>query len=294
MSLYAIDGTWNSTRTGEEEHRNTNVMEFCQRYETGIFYEKGIGTRLGFIGKIFGGAFGIGGDSRVDRLYKNICIQFVNGDRDIEIIGFSRGAALALDLANKLFRSGIRHPDDERVVEKEPPIRFLGLWDTVGSFGLTLGPFQKINLGHHLGVPTNVERCFHALALDERRSKFKPTRLSPRAYEVWFRGNHSDVGGGNGNNALNNISLRWMLRKAKLARLPVTESKFPTEAELNFDADLNEPFDPIRTGFRKVLSNDCVHFSVRARPGDRFNVPAESCTIEKAEDESTRLAFDQP
>ena len=32
--------------------------------------------------------------------------------------------------------------------------------------------------------------------------------------EVWFRGVHSDVGGGNDNHALNDITLRWMLRKA--------------------------------------------------------------------------------
>lgn len=46
MSLYTIDGTWNSTRDGEKEPRNTNVMQFCRRYSTGVFYEKGVGTRL--------------------------------------------------------------------------------------------------------------------------------------------------------------------------------------------------------------------------------------------------------
>ena len=58
MALYAIDGTWNSIRTGEEEqHRNTNVAGFCRRYEGGTFYEPGVGTRLGFVGMAFGGAF---------------------------------------------------------------------------------------------------------------------------------------------------------------------------------------------------------------------------------------------
>jgi len=291
MSLYAIDGTWNSIRNGEEETRNTNVLQFCRRYESGTFYEKGIGTRLGFLGKLFGGAFGIGGDSRVDRLYRNICHTYVHGDKDIDIIGFSRGAALALDLANTLFRSGIRHPDDNRVVEKKPAIRFLGLWDTVGSFGLTFGPFQKINLGHHLGVPPSVVHGFHVLALDERRSNFSPTRLSPRAYEVWFRGNHSDVGGGNGNTGLNNISLRWMLRKALAVGLPVTEAKFPTDADLDPDAALDEPLDIIRTRLRKITANDCIHFSVRARPGDRFNNPPDDSVRELVEHEATRLAF---
>jgi len=293
MSLYAIDGTWNSTRNGEEENRNTNVMQFCRRYTAGVFYEKGVGTRHGFLGRVFGGAFGIGGDSRVDRLYDNVCREYVKGDTDIDIIGFSRGAALALDLANTIFRSGIRDPETKRQVVKEPPIRFIGLWDTVGSFGLTLGPFQKINLGHHLGLPSSVVHCFHALALDERRSNFVPTRLGPRAYEVWFRGNHSDVGGGNANLGLNNISLRWMLRKALKTGLPVTEAQFPADADLNPDAELNEPTDPIKTGLRHVLPDDCVHFSVHLRPGDRFNKPADTCRHELAEHEGTRLDFDQ-
>jgi uncharacterized protein (DUF2235 family) len=293
MSLYAIDGTWNSTRNGEEEHRNTNVMQFCRRYTAGVFYEKGVGTRLGFVGRVFGGVFGVGGDARVDRLYDYACRQYVGGDTDIDIIGFSRGAALGLDLANKIFRSGIRDPETKRQVVKEPPIRFLGLWDTVGSFGLTLGPFQQINLGHRLNLPASVVHCFHALALDERRSNFVPTRLGPRAYEVWFRGNHSDVGGGNGNSGLNNISLRWMLRKALKAGLPVAESQFPADTDLNPDAELHEPKDPVPTGLRRLLADDCVHFSVQARAGDRFNKPADTCRHELAEHEGSRLDFGQ-
>ena len=293
MALYAIDGTWNSARNGEEENRNTNVMQFCRRYTAGVFYEKGVGTRHGFLGRVFGGAFGIGGDSRVDRLYDNVCREYVKGDTDIDIIGFSRGAALALDLANRVFRSGIRDPETKRQVVKDPPIRFMGLWDTVGSFGLTLGPFQRINLGHHLGLPVTAVHCFHALALDERRSNFVPTRMKSRAYEVWFRGNHSDVGGGNGNLGLNNISLRWMLRKALKVGLPVTESQFPADTDINPDAELNEPKDPIKTGLRHVLPDDCVHFSVQARAGDRFNKPGGTCRPESAEDEATRLDFGQ-
>lgn len=293
MSLYAIDGTWNSARNGEEEQRNTNVMQFSRRYSAGIFYEKGVGTRLGVIGRVFGGAFGIGGDSRVDRLYDNVCREYVRGDKDIDIIGFSRGAALALDLANKVFSQGIRDPETRQQVVKEPTIRFLGLWDTVGSFGLTLGPFQRINIGHRLTVPASVVHCFHALALDERRSNFVPTRLGSKAYEVWFRGNHSDVGGGNSNTGLNNISLRWMLRKALKAGLPVTETQFPGDADLNPDAELNEPLDPVQTGLRKLLADDCVHFTVHARLGDRFNKPAETCRHELAEDEGTRLDLGQ-
>src|SRR5207247_985299 len=60
-------------------------------------------------------------------------------------------------------------------------------------------------------------------ALDERRPSFLPTRLNG-ACEVWFRGVHSDIGGGNGNRGLNDITLKWMMSKAKGAGLPITDA----------------------------------------------------------------------
>ena len=81
-----------------------------------------------------------------------------------------------------------------------------------------------LNIGHHLTLPkSNLKYCFHALAIDERRLSFLPTRL-PGACEVWFRGVHSDIGGGNGNRGLNDISLNWMISKAKAAGLPITDA----------------------------------------------------------------------
>jgi hypothetical protein len=60
------------------------------------------------------------------------------------------------------------------------------------------------------------------MAMDERREAFRITLLR-NAYQVWFRGVHSDVGGGNRNLGLSCIALRWMLRKAKAAGLPIDE-----------------------------------------------------------------------
>lgn len=69
-------------------------------------------------------------------------------------MGFSRGAALALDFANKMKDDGIRPPGTKQVVKEQPQIRFLGLWDIVGSFGIPINvgllPFQEINFGHKL------------------------------------------------------------------------------------------------------------------------------------------------
>ena len=50
-------------------------------------------------------------------------------------------------------------------------------------------------------------------------SSFVVTRVDG-AYQVWFRGAHSDVGGGNKNRPRNDIALKWMMCKAKAAQLP--------------------------------------------------------------------------
>ena len=108
-------------------------------------------------------------------------------------------------------------------------MRFLGLWDTVASFGL---PGNDLNIGWNLTLSDHVQYCYHAMALDERRGNFPLTRiktrkggtLGDRLQEVWFRGVHSDVGGGKCA-GLSNIALCWMLKRAKEAGLPVVESK---------------------------------------------------------------------
>jgi uncharacterized protein (DUF2235 family) len=217
-------------------------------------------------------------------MYEFVCRTFAAGHTDIEIIGFSRGAALALDLVNRLHRKGIVDPASGRQIATEPPIKFVGLWDTVGAFGLTLGPFQRVNIGHHLSLPSSVRHAFHALALDERRMNFVPTRLKG-AYEVWFRGVHSDIGGGNTNVGLSNITLRWMARKALLVGVPLDPAKIPADTDINVNADLREPLDPVAIGHRELRLDDRIHYTVAPRQGGRYVNPPASHPRESAENE---------
>jgi hypothetical protein len=64
------------------------------------------------------------------------------------------------------------------------------------------------------------------MALDEARPLFPLTRLARQTdpgklREVWFRGVHSDVGGGNENPGLYWISLNWMFENARRHGLPI-------------------------------------------------------------------------
>jgi uncharacterized protein (DUF2235 family) len=126
-------------------------------------------------------------------------------------------------------------------------IRFLGVWDTVKSVGYI---FPR-NLPHTRHNPI-VQTVRHALALGERRSFYAPTTWggldgdtrpaihmrAPRAedepprirrqdvQEVWFPGDHSDVGGGHTETALADVSLHWMTNEAHAAGLRVGVSGY--------------------------------------------------------------------
>ena len=111
-------------------------------------------------------------------------------------------------------------------------IDFLGAWDTVKSYG-GLRPVLLPHLRHNPIVRT----VRHAVALDEKRGWYNVTtwgrldndrshamtRLPPDAIaaienqdidEVWFRGSHSDIGGGDDEEATARIARQWMLGQA--------------------------------------------------------------------------------
>ncbi len=190
----------------------------------------------------------------------------------IFIFGFSRGAYTARVLAGFIHAVGLLHPDNlnlldyayrayksigenadsessdsafaevrlfERILRPtRPKIRFLGLFDTVGSV-IESGRYGP-RLRSHAFTSTNpsVESIRHALALDERRTMFqpqlwpagkpfRPERFNPKSEkeqdvkEVWFVGSHGDVGGGypEAKSAIAKIPLAWMIDEARSAQL---------------------------------------------------------------------------
>ena len=293
MALYAFDGTNDDNRQLDADaERATNVWQFYCAYDAatrreGIsnVYIPGVGTRFGPIGRVVGGAFGSGWLPRIDATYKALCAAYAGGDKVIDVIGFSRGAAIALDFVNKVNRDGIQQ--DGKVVEAHPPIRFLGLFDTVAAFGVAnLGfIFARANIGHDLDLPQNVRSCFHAMALDEKRPQFVVTRVKG-AYEVWFRGVHSDIGGGNGNEGLNNITLQWMAHKA--AGVGISLAALDQEIGMP-DAPIDPNFfDRLSVTWRSVPGQDRVHYTVKERP-DCNKFPA-GCAVETADDEVKRVS----
>lgn len=299
MALYAFDGTWNRQHDQAEYSKNSNVVKFAKAYRAAkAVYQKdgdrvhvaedddngyidGIGTRHGRLGRIFGGALGAGGKQRIKEALARVDRKTKEGDGEIDVIGFSRGAALALHFVNEL-------------ESRKIPVRFLGVWDVVAAFGIPidLGPlsFQRINLGYKLKLPKNVQRAFHAMALDERRESFRVTRVKD-AYEVWFRGVHSDIGGGNQNEGLSNIALAWMLRKAAAVGVPVNLGVID-QLQLDPEAEVKpSKRDPRLDPFRKCIPQEWFHYTIRVRKNDHCQNPPDGCLIENEEFERTRISL---
>jgi uncharacterized protein (DUF2235 family) len=309
MALYAFDGTWNREHDQAHYSENSNVVKFAKAYtgRKSVFqkngdaehivddddkaYFTGPGTRHGFVGKALGGLMGLGGRTRVAEAIKRVERKFSEGDYIIDVIGFSRGSAIALHFVNELAEIGFLPGQHNEAVQ--PRVRFLGLWDVVAAFGIPRDvgflKFQKINLFWHLTLPAIVDHCFHALALDERRAAFQPTRVAG-SYEVWFRGVHSDIGGGNENELRNNIALRWMLRKAASVRVPV-DTALAEALKIDEDAPIGVNLDPIADPFRIVIAGDHGHYTVKAATSDHAqNLPA-TCMVESVTFETTRISL---
>ena len=277
MALYVFDGTGNEDRDGS--NRDSNACKFYQAYEdpnknddpdkkTGSLYLKGIGTRARtFVGRSFSEAFGIGGHQRVRQAMERLENNIDAGDPIVDIAGFSRGAALALSFANEIASK-----------LKDHDVRFIGLFDVVGEFGL---PGEHVNAGHNLHMPPNAHNVFHAMALDETRLLFPLTRLSGSGpttgvvlQEVWFRGVHSDVGGGNDNGSLNPIALNWLFQNAKRCGLPIRESDVLANiAAAVKPAKLSTHKIDLEVK-RRIRDTDLMHASVLIETGERFNNPS--------------------
>lgn len=116
----------------------------------------------------------------------------------------------------------------------EVPIRCVGVWDTVGSYGIPAG-FGPSALARHFTMWTRgfkdtkiggkVQLGLHAIAVDEMRRPFVPTFWTLRddrelekgqeVEQVWFPGVHSNVGGGYERRGLSDLALAWMIARVQ-------------------------------------------------------------------------------
>jgi hypothetical protein len=107
-------------------------------------------------------------------------------------------------------------------------IKMIGVWDTVGSLGLPalVGGIDPVLYGFlDTGLHSDVLNAYQALAINERRYEFPATMWTSvpapgqTIEQVWFSGVHCDVGGSYPETGLSDITLSWMMWKAKVLGL---------------------------------------------------------------------------
>ncbi|KAF8064175.1 hypothetical protein FPV67DRAFT_1420072 [Lyophyllum atratum] len=260
--------------TGNKFGENSNIVRFFHALIKDdherqlVYYQPGIGTynKRQFItrsasaiaSKIDAGV-ALHINDHVKEGYQYIMRNYRKGDK-ISLFGFSRGAHTARVVAGMLYKVGIlpAHNDQQldfafsvyqmtgnegydlskefkRTFAMPVTVEFVGVWDTVSSVGIIprSHPYTSVNYA--------VKHFRHALALDERRARFRPnvwneptlqreqeldvdepdiefpgqgsvsrddwvytppSRDVCDVQEVWFSGCHADVGGGSHNNKI--------------------------------------------------------------------------------------------
>lgn len=232
-----------------------------------IFYNPGLGTMAapGYplpVGNMLmrgaGLAFGYGIKDDLADAYKFVMDHWRPGDR-LYLFGFSRGAYTARALASMIRLYGVAMPGnaamvpylvqmlwslsecdrtvwEERYAQAERFKRslavpccphFIGVWDTVSSVGWIGSPIAL----PHTQVNDEVAVFRHAVAIDERRAFFRSNLFQASkeqdVLQVWFPGDHCDVGGGHAEDesGLSKFPLEWMAVEAARAGLVIDQSR---------------------------------------------------------------------
>ncbi len=300
-----LDGTWNtvSDNTNVWRLRSLIAEAGADGLKQVAYYSTGLGTKFGE--RIRGGMFGRGIDTAITGAYEWLVDKY-DPDDEIFIFGFSRGSYTARSLSGFVSKCGLLRRgaplgvnqlymryrrDQEKTIRdllkvKEDalstlspeetwirrycmavPIKFIGVFDTVGALGVPLPWLRKLRGTAYpflnTGLRQNNEFAFHALAIDEHRRQFLPTlwtnkgaigatpRTIDKTEQRWFVGAHANVGGGCFNDALAELPFKWLQQKAMKLGLG-----FSDYSEVNVDvakAGISDSFSEFLNGWYPLL-----------------------------------------
>lgn len=255
--VVCCDGTSNSVANDPTNVlRIFRSMERSDRQV--VFYDSGVGaladpTKFTVFSQRFSRTLdqGIAHSVRenVCTAYRFLAKTYRPGDR-IFLFGFSRGAYTVRALAGMIHSLGLVRPESEHldrlawavfandydnltISERlhfgnrfksafgfPVKIHFVGVWDTVSSFG---SPWGLRSVPYTANNPS-IQHVRHAVSIDEHRACFQSNLFYPDqpsqhvSYrQLWFAGSHGDVGGGypEDDNGLAKIPLQWMIAQAE-------------------------------------------------------------------------------
>ena len=258
-----LDGTMSSLKPGRETNAGLTfklLREVSRTANITVHYEAGIQWRDWK--STWDVMTGKGINRQIERAYGVLASRFREGD-EIILVGYSRGAYAVRSLAgvvdmvglvrvdcatSRMVRQAYRHyragatSDAATTFRAEyclpdVTIEAVAVWDTVKALGFRLPvawrwASSKHNHHNHKLGP-HIRNGFHALAMDESRLAYAPVMWEcieswqGNMEQVWFRGNHADVGGQVGEfpaaRPLANSPLVWMLEQLAMCNVPLPE-----------------------------------------------------------------------
>ena len=263
MHVIILDGTMSSLERGRETNAGltfkllsevSRTANLTVHYEAGIQWRDWRGTWDVMTGK--------GINRQIARAYGVVASRYRDGDK-IVLVGYSRGAYAVRSLAGvidvvglvksdfatvRVIRQAYRHyrtASDPKTValfrtqhcHPSATVEAVAVWDTVKALGVRLPIVWRWGARphdfHNHALGPHIRNGFHALAIDETRRAYAPVMWqfpegwSGHVEQVWFRGNHGDVGGQvwqhPQSRPLANIPLVWMLERLVGCGVPLPD-----------------------------------------------------------------------
>ena len=250
-------------------------------YTTRKFYQRGVGSHED--DSDFESAMGVGAKKRFENVifhiekyiseYKNELNVFPLTIQ-LDVFGFSRGAAMARHFVNCIKQNyfDFKDPDiNKRFSDRNININFLGVFDTVGSFGIA---GDNIDTGYSFYIDPNwiEKKAVHIYALHEYRWGFDLQAMmeqqdtnypidiaDEKLIELGLPGAHSDIGGGYEMNNLEQfcdnsliacIALEKMAQYASESDVPLgTDYKDASRRSVTTD---NKNFNHMKSSYTNI------------------------------------------
>ncbi|MEW8179499.1 MAG: DUF2235 domain-containing protein, partial [Candidatus Thiodiazotropha endolucinida] len=275
LLLFAFDGTWiDRDSTDPRMAITSNVELFRQYYEEtngpdSTHYIPGVGTEGG-LDSLFGGGLAVGARDLINDVIEELETHLrTSNDRSIDIVGFSRGAAIAREFANVILEMQANGVFDDSAYGQPFTIRFMGLFDSVSTNMVDGSATNSCGFLYDFTISDRIGHVAQAYALNEHRPLFPLDSighyggggLSANRVEQGFLGAHSDLGGGYNRNDqsvaqngdLSDIPLQWMVNQAEIAGIEMGELRLEHrtisnpilhDSSGNIDRVIRYPNDP--------------------------------------------------
>jgi hypothetical protein len=277
---------WSNVKYLYDMHQGDDELFDNKNYIKRKFYQRGVGSHEDdsdfYID--FESAMGAGAEKRFENVVFNI-EKYINEYKikfktipsliNLDVFGFSRGAAMARHFVNCIKQDYFDFDDIDINIglsASNIKINFLGVFDTVGSFGIA---GNNIDDGYSFYINPNwiENKAVHIFSLHEYRWGFDLQAMIPeqdtnypidifkeKLVEIGLPGVHSDIGGSyaentfeqaNDNSLLACMALEKMAKYASENGVPL-DSDYKDASRRNVSID-NKNFNHMKSSYDKVL-----------------------------------------